>query len=100
MIGPPKCYERKCIHYLGVYCPEEGSEIGQVPHCTAFLYGIPNDISNGNNLHLKPINDQGNDIVFEKKRKIGTEPDPEWENEEHEATFNKLYPITARKGKL
>ena len=68
MIGPPKCYDRKCIHYLGIYSPNE-DEIGQVPHCTAFLYGIPDKILSGKNLHLKPLKDQGNDIVFEKKGK-------------------------------
>jgi len=65
MIAIPKCYTRGCIHYTGIYSPDEESEVGQVPSCTAFPKGIPNQISAGSNEHLKPLKNQGNDIVFE-----------------------------------
>lgn len=35
--------------------------------CTAFPEGIPEEITSGENEHSKPLDVQGNDIVFEKK---------------------------------
>lgn len=33
--------------------------------CEAFPAGIPQEIVNGDNMHEKPLEDQGNEIVFE-----------------------------------
>lgn len=33
--------------------------------CNAFPNGIPDEITSGENEHLKPLPDQENDIVFE-----------------------------------
>ena len=33
--------------------------------CNAFPDGIPNEITSGENEHLKPLPEQDNDIVFE-----------------------------------
>ncbi len=62
----PRCWTRRCVHYIGVkeFIPED--EMSQDHYCEAFLDGIPNEISYGKNLHLKPLKDQRNDIVFEK----------------------------------
>lgn len=35
--------------------------------CKAFPYGIPSIIISGENDHSKPLPEQDNDIVFEKK---------------------------------
>lgn len=35
--------------------------------CNAFPEGIPDEIAYGDNLHLVPLENQGNDIVFEKE---------------------------------
>jgi hypothetical protein len=37
--------------------------------CTAFKKGIPSVIFSGKNQHSKPLPNQGNDIVFEPKKK-------------------------------
>ena len=34
--------------------------------CNAFLYGIPEEITSGENKHSKPLRYQENEIVFEK----------------------------------
>ena len=36
--------------------------------CDAFPIEIPDEIYIGDNNHSKPLPDQGNDIVFEKKK--------------------------------
>ena len=33
--------------------------------CDAFPDGIPDEITSGDNAHLTPLKDQGNNIVFE-----------------------------------
>lgn len=65
MLETPKCFIRKCKHYIGVIQPD-GTELTERNSCKAFLKGIPEVIAYGNNLHYKPLKDQDNDIVFEK----------------------------------
>jgi len=65
MIAEPRCFTRKCKHYIGVIQPD-GTELTEVNNCKAFLKGIPVEIAYGNNRHLKPLKNQGNDIVFER----------------------------------
>ena len=66
MLAKPKCFIKNCIHYKGVtWLGEEEST--EVNFCNAFPQGIPNEIAYGDNLHLKPLEDQGNDMVFEDK---------------------------------
>jgi len=65
----PECYKRQCIHFIGVKTIEEETEEHpeiDVNYCEAFPAGIPDDIAYGDNLHLKPVDNQGNDIVYEK----------------------------------
>lgn len=64
MIEAPKCWERKCKHFLGVKQDEDG-ELNERVVCKAFPDGIPEEIAYGDNLHEKPLPDQGNDIVYE-----------------------------------
>ena len=66
MIIAPKCYERGCKHYIGIKQPD-GTELSERPVCKAYPNGIPEDISYGDNKHLKVRDDQKNDIVYEKK---------------------------------
>ena len=65
MLAEPKCWTRKCKHYIGVIQPD-GTERTETNSCKAFPEGIPAEIAYGDNLHLKPLPDQGNDKVFEK----------------------------------
>ena len=62
----PRCYKRKCKHYLGVLQPD-GTERSEVPYCEAFPEGIPDEIAYGDNNHTTPLADQENEIVFEKE---------------------------------
>jgi hypothetical protein len=66
MLAEPKCYTRRCKHFLGVkwYGDEESTENN---YCEAFPDGIPQEIAYGDNKHLKPLSDQGNEIVYEKE---------------------------------
>jgi len=66
MIFEPKCFTRKCKHYLGVI-QSDGTEMTEVNSCEAFPDGIPKDIAYGNNKHLKVLPNQKNDIIYEKK---------------------------------
>ena len=63
MIQDPKCLERKCKYYLGIK-QDEGIEDNERPHCSAFPDSIPDRIAYGENLHLIPLEDQQNEIVF------------------------------------
>lgn len=65
MLAEPRCRIRNCIHYRGITWlgNEESSEVN---FCNAFPEGIPNEIVYGDNLHLKPLKSQKNDIIFEK----------------------------------
>lgn len=67
----PRCYERRCKHFLGVRNPTPDDESGERVFCHAFEESIPDEIAYGDNLHLKPLPRQGNDIVYER------EPDEE-----------------------
>ncbi len=63
----PKCFTRECVHYLGTESRNEKGQPPSVRHvCDAFPDEIPGEISYGDNLHLKPLKNQKNDIVFEK----------------------------------
>ena len=66
MLLIPKCFDRKCKHYIGVIQPD-GTELTETNVCKAFPKGIPNEIAYGDNLHLKPLKNQANIIVFEKE---------------------------------
>jgi len=66
----PRCSERKCIHYLGVREFVSGDPLSQNHYCNAFLSGIPTVISYGDNKHLKPLENQGNDIVYKKREEV------------------------------
>ena len=63
MLAEPKCYKRKCKHYLGVIQPD-GTELTETNSCLAFPKGIPIEISYGNNKHTGPLSGQINSIVF------------------------------------
>ena len=62
----PRCLERNCIHYIGVKEFIKDDSLSQNHTCDAFLSGITTMISYGDELHLNPLENQGNDIVFEK----------------------------------
>jgi len=66
MLAEPGCFQRKCKHYIGISQPD-GTELSERNVCKAFPEMIPDEIAYGDNLHLKPLSDQGNDIVFEKE---------------------------------
>lgn len=61
----PKCWTRRCKHFLGVKQDNEEEETERVV-CEAFPDGIPEEIAYGDNLHLKPLEGQGNEIVYEE----------------------------------
>ena len=65
MLAEPKCFKRKCKHYIGVIQPDN-TEMTETNSCKAFPKGIPVEIAYGQNRHLKPHPEQDNDIVFEK----------------------------------
>lgn len=65
MISPPNCWNRGCIHYIGIL-QNKKSEFGEIPACKAFPKGIPDEIYFGSNKHNKIHPEQDNDIVFEK----------------------------------
>ena len=61
-LAVPRCYERRCKHFGGVRGTEEE---GQVPICSAFQDGIPDEIAYGDNQHTEAFEgDQG--IQFEE----------------------------------
>lgn len=67
LIRVAKCFDRGCIHYIGVCKDEDGWEVNV---CKAFPYpeGIPDSIAYGDDPHTEPLPDQKNDIVFEKEK--------------------------------
>lgn len=65
MLLTPNVYIRKCIHFIGVD-QHDKTEISERVICESFPGGIPDEIAYGDNLHLQPLLNQGNDIVFEK----------------------------------
>ena len=66
MLDTPNCFSRKCKHYIGV-SQSDGTEMTEVNICKAFLKGIPDMIAYGSERHDIPLENQDNDIVFEKK---------------------------------
>ncbi len=64
-IAEPNCSKRGCAHLLGVLQPN-GGEGYEVPYCLAFPDGIPDNIAYGRHRHLKPVDGQEDDYVFEK----------------------------------
>lgn len=65
MLNTPRCYLRKCRFYKGIFQPD-GTELSERNVCKAFPDRIPREIAYGDNDHSKPIDGQGNDIVYEK----------------------------------
>ena len=65
MLETPKCWIRKCRHFVGVKQDNEDEETERIV-CKAFPDGIPEKIAYGTNQHEKPLPDQENDIVYEK----------------------------------
>jgi hypothetical protein len=65
MIGTPKCYERGCVHFLGVDQPD-GTEMTERVICEAYPNGIPVEIAYGNDSHLELRGDEENPVAFEK----------------------------------
>jgi len=65
MLQEPKCFIRKCKHYLGVIQPD-GTEMTETNYCEAFPENIPNEIAYGNNSHTKPFPGD-NGIQFEEE---------------------------------
>ena len=61
----PKCYTRKCIHYLGF--KNEGVRLTGKVYCKAFPNKIPDRIAYGEDEHSIKANDQENDIIYEKR---------------------------------
>ena len=61
MLEEPTCYTRECKHFMGITGYKEPD---QYFICKAFPDGIPDKITYGDNLHLEPLKDQGNDIVY------------------------------------
>ena len=66
MLQEPKCFTRKCKHYLGVIQPD-GTEMTETNSCEAFPESIPNEIAYGNNDHTKPFPGD-NGIQFEEEK--------------------------------
>lgn len=64
MIVEPRCSKRNCRHLAGVEQPT-GEERSEHVTCAAFHEGIPFEIAYGDDLHLTPRPDQGNDIAYE-----------------------------------
>ena len=65
-IEEPRCYQRKCKHFIGVGGQDEDDEI---VYCTAFPEpeGIPDRIAYGDDLHLTVASDQVGTDVFKEK---------------------------------
>lgn len=65
MILEPRCFQRKCKHFTGVLQDDVlEHELTERVVCKAFPQGIPDTISYGNDLHLKPVRGD-NGIQFE-----------------------------------
>lgn len=124
MILPPKCWERKCLHYMGIIQPNNDESI-ELPYCKVYPDGIPSNITYGNKqcdkllkayqVPMDEANDDwirsarlqrkanaGDEEACQKLDKLfntpirGPEPDPD---DEDLKEFIKLYPITSRKDK-
>lgn len=64
MLEEPKCWKRKCKHYIGV--KNDGNESTERFFCEAFPDRIPREIAYGKNKHLKPV-DGDHGIQYEKE---------------------------------
>lgn len=64
-LGPPRCWERGCKHFIGVDQPD-GPELSERVVCTAFPNGIPDEIAYGENLDIEPFPGD-NRIQFEER---------------------------------
>ena len=65
MIEEPKCYTRKCKHFLGV--KSDGLEINERVYCVAFPNRIPDEIAYGRNKHNEPFKgDHG--VLYEREK--------------------------------
>ncbi len=64
-IEEAKCFNRECLHLLGIKLMEGKGLVPQY-FCEAFSNGIPEEIAYGNNLHKVPFEGQKNKIVFKK----------------------------------
>jgi len=69
MIAEPKCWTRKCKHFIGVSRKKLEDERTEFVYCEAFPEGIPAIVAYGSVKHLTPLKGQGNKIVFEEKVK-------------------------------
>jgi len=67
MLLEPNCNKRACKYYIGII-QSDGTELTETNSCEAFPDGIPDEISYGGNKHLEPLEDQKNDIVYEKEK--------------------------------
>jgi hypothetical protein len=63
MLAEPNCWTRHCKYWIGVKSDGEDEE-NERSVCQAFPEGIPSEITEGDNLHLTPLPDQSNDIVY------------------------------------
>jgi hypothetical protein len=72
MIEEPKCWARRCRHFIGIKSDnesDENPEENERNFCKAFPDGIPDEIAYGDNLHTIPYPGQGNEIVYEQEEK-------------------------------
>lgn len=67
MLAEPKCYRRKCKHFIGVHQPD-GTEETERVICKAFPDRIPDIIAYGDNKHDTVIPGQVGEYVFEKEK--------------------------------
>lgn len=67
MLAEPRCWTRRCVHYLGVIQPD-GTELTEDYSCKAFPKGIPIEIAHGDNNHERPLRGQSNNIVYKRRR--------------------------------
>lgn len=72
MNRPPRCWKRRCKHYIGVVRQVEEDESSEVPVCKAFPEGIPNDIAYGIDPHLEVHIFQDNTVTYKMKKKKTT----------------------------
>jgi len=68
---PPPIICQDCKNYIDIkeFDVRKGIESDFRNVCKAFPEGIPEVIMDGKNKHSKPLPDQKNDIVFERKRR-------------------------------
>lgn len=64
MLAVARCWERGCIHYQGVE-QSDGTEATEVHVCAAFPDGIPEEILEGDDLHLEERGDEVDETIFE-----------------------------------